>query len=466
MSIFSKFKDAWQQRDKMGDVNQERELAAFLPAALEIQATPPQPLARWLTWSLVALLTLGIAWACIGKVNIVASAEGKIIPSTRVKQIQPLEKAIVKNILVKEGQYVQAGEPLIELDNTLTFADQTRTEVEITMTERNLAVSNAFIDLLSLPVKQQKVVQFDQLMPDNNTADYHLHKKILWQQWQQYWSQKQVLENSLVRTEAEKSAVSEEIKKLQQTLPIITRRSQKVKALFDKNYASEDEYLTLEQERIVATQDLASEKQRVKQLQASNSKIQQQINNLAAQTTSEQLSLMADYQRQLSSFNKELIKTSALNAKQILYAPVAGHVKELAANTVGGIVTEAQQLMLIVPDQEQLDVEVFLENKDIGFIHEGMSAEIKVHTFPFTKYGIIDGQVITVSDDATLDEQRGLIYSMQLTMKQNTIDVQGKPVKLIPGMTVTAEMQTGHRRIVEFFMAPLLRYRKEGLRER
>jgi len=175
---------------------------------------------------------------------------------------------------------------------------------------------------------------------------------------------------------------------------------------------------------------------------------------------------MADYQRQLSSFNKELIKTSALNAKQILYAPVAGHVKELAANTVGGIVTEAQQLMLIVPDQEQLDVEVFLENKDIGFIHEGMSAEIKVHTFPFTKYGIIDGQVITVSDDATLDEQRGLIYSMQLTMKQNTIDVQGKPVKLIPGMTVTAEMQTGHRRIVEFFMAPLLRYRKEGLRER
>ncbi len=471
MSVFRKFKEAWQQRDTMGDANQERELAAFLPAALEIQATPPHPLARWLTWSLISLLLLGIVWACIGKVNIVASAEGKIIPSSRVKQIQPLEKAIVKNILVKEGQYVQAGEPLIELDNTLTFADQTRTASELAMTERNLAVSNAFVDLLSQPLEQQKNIQFDGLLQqtlktEKTKTEYRLHKRLLWQQWQQYWSQKQVLRNSLARTSAEQLAVKEEIKKLTQTLPIITRRAQKVKALFEKNYASEDEYLTLEQERIVTTQDLASEKQRLKQLQASSNEIEQQINNLAAQTMAEQLSAMTEYERQLSALSEELTKASALNAKQILYAPVAGHVQELAANTVGGIVTEAQQLMLIVPDEEQLEVEVFLENKDIGFISEGMTAEIKVHTFPFTKYGIIDGEVITVSDDATLDEKRGLIYGMQLTIKQSTIDVQGKPVKLIPGMTVTAEMQTGHRRLVEFFMAPLLRYRKEGLRER
>jgi hemolysin D len=89
-----------------------------------------------------------------------------------------------------------------------------------------------------------------------------------------------------------------------------------------------------------------------------------------------------------------------------------------------------------------------------------------LHTFPFTKYGIIDGEVITVSDDATLDEKRGLIYGMRLLMKKTTLRVKGKDVKLIPGMAVTAEMQTGHRRIVEFFMAPLLRYRQEGLRER
>lgn len=466
MSIFSKFKDAWQQRDKMGDASQARELAAFLPAALEIQATPPHPLARWLMWSLIGLLVIGIIWACVGKVNIVASAEGKIIPSSRVKQIQPLEKAIVKKIMVKEGQYVQQGQPLIELDNTLTFADQTRTAAEIAMTERHLAVSNAFLDLLSLPIDQQQTIQFDQLVLDKNNPDYQLHKNILWQQWQQYWSQKQVLISSLVRTRAEKAAIQEQIKKLQQILPIIKRRAQKVKDLYEKKYASEDEYLTLEQELIVARQDLAAERQRLKQLQASANEIEQQINNVVAQTKAEQLTAMADYQRQLSSFNEEFIKASALNANQILYAPVTGYVQELAANTIGGIVTEAQQLMLIVPDQEALEVEVFLENKDIGFVTEGMTAEIKIHTFPFTKYGIIDGEIITVSDDATLDEKRGLIYGMRLLMKQSTINIKGKEVKLIPGMSVTAEMQTGYRRIIEFFMAPLLRYRKEGLRER
>jgi hemolysin D len=141
-------------------------------------------------------------------------------------------------------------------------------------------------------------------------------------------------------------------------------------------------------------------------------------------------------------------------------------VQELTVNTVGGVVTDAQQLMLIVPDEVQLEVEVFLENKDIGFVEEGMPAEIKVHTFPFTKYGLIGGEVTMISDDATVDEQRGLIYGMQLAMAKNTIGVNGKSVKLMPGMAVTAEVQTGKRRVIEFFMAPLLRHKQESIRER
>nr|VFK62099.1 MAG: hemolysin D [Candidatus Kentron sp. TC] len=163
---------------------------------------------------------------------------------------------------------------------------------------------------------------------------------------------------------------------------------------------------------------------------------------------------------------EEFIKASDIDAKRILYTPVAGRVQELAVATVGGLVTEAQQLMLVVPDEEQLEVEVFLENKDIGFVREGMPAEIKIHTFPFTKYGVIDAEVTNVSDDATMDEQRGLIYRMQLRMAKNTLWVKGKKVRLQPGMAVTAEVKTGERRIIEFFMAPLLRYKEESIRER
>lgn len=466
MSIFSKFKDAWQNRDKLGDQHHDREMAQFLPAALEIQATPPHPLARWLTWSLVALVLLGIAWAAMGKVNIVASAEGKIIPSSRVKQIQPLEKAVVKAILVKEGQYVQQGDALIELDNTLTRADQTRLSSELDTLQRNLTVSQSLLDLLTKPVKEQQNITYSQLTLQDSEESGALYKQLLWQQWQQYWSQTQTLQHSLTRTQAEQAAIREQIKKLKQTLPIITQRVEKMQSLLQNNFASEDEYLTLEQERIEQAQNLKSEQQRLKQLQASESEIEQQMQNLNAQTQAQQLTQITDYQRQIAALNEELIKAKDLNAKQVLYAPTSGRVQELAVSTIGGVVTEAQQLMLIVPDEEQLEVEVFLQNKDIGFVQEGMTAEIKVHTFPFTKYGIIDGEVTTVSDDATLDEQRGLIYGMRLLMKQNTINVEGKAVKLIPGMAVTAEMQTGHRRIIEFFLAPLLRYKQEGLRER
>jgi hemolysin D len=175
---------------------------------------------------------------------------------------------------------------------------------------------------------------------------------------------------------------------------------------------------------------------------------------------------LTELQRQLSSIQEELVKATDLNAKQILYAPVSGQVQELAISTIGGVVMEAQQLMLIVPDEQQLEVEVFLENKDIGFVQEGMAAEIKIHTFPFTKYGLIDGEITTISDDATMDEQRGLIYGMHLLMKQNTIEVKGKDVRLMPGMAVTAEVKTGKRRIIEFFLAPLLRYKDESIRER
>ena len=151
---------------------------------------------------------------------------------------------------------------------------------------------------------------------------------------------------------------------------------------------------------------------------------------------------------------------------RLLTAPVAGRVQDLAISTVGGVVTDAQQLMAIVPADESLSVEVFLENKDIGFVHEGMDAEIKVHTFPFTKYGVIEGQVMTVSNDAVVDEQRGLIYRMQVEMNKRTMDVNGRLVNLMPGMMVTAEVRTGTRRIIDYFLAPLMVYRDEALRER
>ncbi len=474
MSAVAVFKEAWKNRHKLGDNKHSRELAAFLPAALEIQETPPNPLTRWLAWSLLALVLIGILWSCFGQVNIVASAEGKIIPGSRVKQIQPLEKGVVKAILVNEGDYVTQGQALIELDTTLTTADKNRLQSELHTTTLNLAVNQALLAQIETAsrknAEKQPPLHRDQLalhLPASASAqESQLYQHLLWQQWQQYWSQYQALQSSLRKTRAEQVASKEIISKLEQTLPIVTKRATTLENLHQKDFVSEMDYLQAEQERIQNQQDLAAEKQRYQQTKAAESEVREQINTHIAQTSGTLLTQIADQQRQITALNEELTKATALNDKQILYAPVAGRVQELAINTVGGVVTEAQQLMLVIPDEEQLEVEVFLENKDIGFVREDMPAEIKIHTFPFTKYGVIDAQVVNVSNDAIVDEQRGLIYSMQLRMAKNTLRVAGKEVKLQPGMAVTAEMKTGKRRVIEFFMAPLLRYKDESIRER
>ncbi|MPY23277.1 HlyD family type I secretion periplasmic adaptor subunit [Shewanella sp. YLB-07] len=469
MSAWGILKDAWKNRDKLGDGNTSRDLAAFLPAALEIQETPPNPLARKLGWSLLVLLVIAIIWACLGEVNIVASAEGKIIPSSKVKLIQPLEKSVVKNILVREGQYVHKGQPLIELDSTLTTADEKRLSGELHSARLSLAGSQALLVMLTQDVNDTSIALASLAfphVPNASQVELDLHKRLLWQQWLQFRAQWQMLQSNLLQKQAEQAASNEVIAKLEQILPIITKRANTMKGLHSQNYASENDYLALEQERIQYTHDLAAERQRLKQLQASESEVRQQLNTLKAQTSVTELTKIPQIQQQIASLKEELAKAVDRNSKQVLYAPVSGQVQELSIGTVGGVVTEAQQLMLIVPDEVQLDVEVFLENKDIGFVREQMLVEIKIHTFPFTKYGIIDGEVISVSDDATVDEQRGLIYGMRLKMKQSTIMVDGKEIKLMPGMAVTAEVQTGKRRIIEFFMAPLLRYRQESIRER
>ena len=299
-----------------------------------------------------------------------------------------------------------------------------------------------------------------------NARFHPLHKRLLWQQWQQYQAQRHNLQSNLTEIKAEQAGSQALINKLEQTLPIIKKRADTMQGLYDKKLIPETEYLVLEQERIEQTQDLAAQRHRLSQLKASENGIKEQLNTLTAQTKADTLTQMTDLQRQLASSQEELAKATDLNAKQILYAPVSSQVQELSINTVGRVVMEAQQLMLIVPNEEQLEVEVFLENKDIGFVQEGMNAEIKIHTFPFTKYGLIDGEVTTISNDATVDEQRGLIYGMHLLMKKNTIQVDNREVRLMPGMAVTAEVKTGTRRIIEFFLAPLLRYKQESIKGR
>jgi hemolysin D len=463
------FGDAWQAQNAASSSVAARQLSEFLPAALEIQATPPNPLAKWCSRSLMLLFAVLVLWACVGKVNIVAIAEGKIIPGSRVKQIQPLDKGIVKIIHVQDGQFVQQGEPLIEFDQTITAADQQRVRNEYYIVQTQLARMKALkaaLDLDKEVFNAEQAALYYQAPAGTALHDSSLQQQLLQQEWDEYLANKSVLISALNTRQAELQAGVAIIKKLESTLPIITRRVSSFKQLLDRQMLSETQYLELEQQRIEQYQDLAAQRSRQEQIAASIREIKGQLHAQYAQVRASNLIQIAEKQRELSVLREELAKVEGLHARQVLYAPVDGVIQELAVSTVGGVVQEAQKLMLIVPGDEQLEVQAMLPNKDIGFVKEGMTGEIKIHTFPFTRYGVVDAEVVTISDDAVADEKLGLVYALNLKLKNNTIKVDGKAIKLMPGMSLTVEMKTGKRRLIEFFLAPLLRYQRESVRER
>ncbi len=347
-------REAWDSRHQWGEADKDYQTLAFLPAALEIQEKPPSPAGRILGWSLMVLVTLAIAWACVGRVNIVAVAEGKIVPGGRVKQIQPLEKGVVKTIYVTEGQAVEQGDPLIELDQTLTRADQQRLLNELHFTRLAFARQQALVKLLSqkpgtsvgstatvsLPLDQLPITWIEPL----SEGEQRQQRLLLWQVWREHQSRLGALLSQEHHREAERRAGEAIIEKLEFTLPIITRRAEALKTLAEKKLAPEHEFLELEQQRIETQQDLKAERARQEQLSAAIEEVLHQIASLTAELSSRTLNEIEESERQITALMQELNKVREINAKQILYAPVTGRVHQLAVHTLGGVVTEAQPL--------------------------------------------------------------------------------------------------------------------------
>lgn len=446
----------------------------FLPAALEIQERPPSPIGRAILWSLMAFFVIALVWSIIGRIDIVATAQGKIIPSGRVKVIQPLEIGSVRAIHVAEGQKVSAGDVLIELDPTVNAADRDRLTSEHHTARLNRARLSALVRTLQTHhdavAKQAGAGIYPQLdestLSDIDPAALALQRQLLRTQWTEFAARLAALDADLEKRAAELAGVKAQVTKLQQTLPLITKRADALKGLVGKKLVAENQWLELEQERIEQQQDMESHKQRSLELNAAITEARQQRNSVEAEFTGKVYTELAETERQVAALEQELIKAEQRTGLQTLTAPIDGIVQQLAVHTVGGVVTPAQELLKIVPQEGNLEIEAWVLNKDIGFVSEGQIAEIKVETFPFTKYGTLGAEVINVSNDAVTDEEKGLIYAARVLMKDATIQVGDKLVNLTPGMAVTVEVKTGTRRLIEYVLSPLLRYRDEGLRER
>ncbi|KRT54239.1 type I secretion membrane fusion protein, HlyD family [endosymbiont of Ridgeia piscesae] len=429
----------------------------FLPAALEVCDTPPSPIGRAISWSLMLFFLLAVIWALIGRVDIVAVAQGRIIPSGHSKLIQPLESGRVILIHVQEGQVVKAGERLIELDPTTTQAELARLRQESEQLKQRKRRLQLLSEWIADPAKQQSRLD-DRLSL--------LEASLLQSQWREHRERLATLNTELARHRAERDTLERQIDKLAATLPLIAQRADDMQTLLKTNAVARHRVLEVEQERISAQHDLATQRSRRKELQQAVAELQAKIRQARSEFQRQTLDQLSEITRQANAITQEIIKAQVRNRAQTLTAPVDGVVQQLAIHTIGAIVTPAQELMRIVPSSEQLEVEALIENRDIGFVEEGQPAEIKIDAFPFTKYGTIDAELTDISNDAVMDETKGLVFKARVLMEKTEIQVGKRLVKLTPGMSVTVEAKTGKRRLIEYFLAPLLKYKQESIRER
>lgn len=455
------FRHAWHERANLDPRPRLPHEAQFLPAALELQETPVSPAPRIAMWLLMAFALIALLWAVFGHMDVVAVAHGKIVPNDRTKVIQPIETATVKAIRVADGQTVKAGEVLIELDTTNTAADTTRVANDLVTARLQAARAKALLAAISSG--KAPVIG---AVPDVDANRLAQEQRMLEGQYGEFRAKLASIESDIAKREAELRSTQEIVRKLELTAPIARQRAEDFKNLVEKNFVSKHGYLEKEQARIEQEADLATQRSRLKELTAALQAGRDQRAALVAETRRVALDSQNEADQKATTYGQEFIKAESRGKLMTLTAPVDGTVQQLAVHTVGGVVTPAQQLMMVVPKDNPIEVEAYVENKDIGFVNPGQEAVVKVETFPFTKYGTIDAKVITVSNDAVNDEKRGLIFPARVNLERATIQVENKTVNLSPGMAVTVEVKTAQRRVVEYFLSPLLQYKDESLRER
>jgi hemolysin D len=405
---------------------------AFLPAALEIVETPPSPIGRAIGATIITVFLLALAWACFGTVDIVAAAPGKIIPSGRSKIIQPFEIGVVRAIHVHDGDVVRAGQVLIELDPTINAAERERLQSDLIAAQLDVA---------------------------------RLHAAA-----------------------ADRATSAATIAKIDALIPLLQAQVDVRKTLYEHETGSKLIYLQTLQQLVEQQQEFVVQKSKFNEAEAAVAMIQE----TRAQTNAEYKRTLYDdlgkVEPKAAGLAQDLIKADQRTRLQALTAPVDGVVQQLAVHTVGGVVTPAQPLLVLVPVDSHLEIEAMVSNRDIGFIEPGQEAEIKVATFNFTRYGLLHGKVLSVSQDAvgkddladpTRDksqqggqaaklpaDEQGPVYAARISLDRSQMQIEDKMVNLSPGMGVTAEIKTGERRIIDYLLSPLRKYRQDSLRER
>lgn len=454
----------------------------FLPAALEIVETPPSPASRIIGRVVISFFCIALLWSIFGSIDIIAPAQGKIVPTGRTKVIQPFETGVVHAIHVQDGQAVKTGDVLIEIDSTINEAERDRLQKESIEAELNVARLKAALNLAPDPEQD--------FAPPKGATELQIatQKTLLLNQTQEIHAKLDGLDQQIAKEQGNLASVQATIKKLTDSIPYLQKRADAQNYLAKKGYGSKLEYLKTQQDLVEHQQELEVQKGKLAEAAGAVASLQQQHKQAEAEWKRTNLDQLTQDEQKASSLQEQLVQAAQKFRLQTLTSPVDGTVQQLAVHTEGGVVTPAQVLMSIVPADSHLEIEAMVSNKDIGFVQAGQEAAVKIDTFDYTKYGLLRGHVVTVSQDAILrdnpadkqsdkstsgdkrdsSEPKGqeLVYAADVQLDQAQMQVDDRMVNLVPGMAVTVEIKTGSRRIISYLLSPIQKHMHSALRER
>jgi type I secretion membrane fusion protein, hlyD family len=424
------------------------DLHEFKPLLIEIEDKPLNPLGRIILYLVLAIVVFATAWLILAKVDVVVSAQGKVIPSGEIKILKPLESGVVSKIFVKESDKVKKGDILIQIDPTVTDASLSSKQDDLAVINSDIALLEALINESNLSKDELNKLNFSQL------SLYNSQKQIL---VSTYESNKAKLNSAKLDIKASESEVNrlslllnkeEEAKvRLQKVLDLIAKKEYEE---VSKNI------INLKEQKDIALYRLKESNKKLEEIIEENQKAIKIIKSSWIET-----SLSKEKEKRELSAQINAILFS--NKTQQIKSPVDGFVGKLLIHTEGGVVSPNDNLISIVPSDAPLIIKANVLNKDIGFLKLGQEVAVKIDTFSFQKYGLLYGNIIEISKDAIEDEKLGLIYEIKIKPKSLDIKVEGETKQLEIGMSVIAEVKTGKRRVIELFIYPIIKYMDEGL---
>jgi hemolysin D len=444
--------------------------ADFSPPLLRIQQKPAPPLAGWMLRLLVALLAAVLLWMALGRLDIVAVADGKLVPSSYLKIVQPAEQGIVKEILVREGEKVEPGQVLIRMDAALADADVKALRAD--HDNKRLALRRIDAQLAGHPLARQEGD------PPGLYAQVSAQRAANVRAYENALAQEKAL---LSKARHDLAAAQATREKLQQVLPHYIEQELAFEKLTRDGFAGRIMYADKRRERIEKEQDLRTQEFTIHSNQALIEQSAQKIAQITADYRRQLQTERVEVAAQLEKAGQELAKLSHRQGLLELRAPQAGIVKDLATHTSGTVAAPGTILMTLVPEGDPLVAEIWVSNQDVGFVREGQPAKLKLSAFQFQKYGLLQGKVLHVNADATeapspntrsdalngRDRPMGpLAFRALIELASEELVADGKRYALQPGMQVAGEIHLGTRSILEYLLSPVQKAFHEAARER